>query len=331
MIKRKLSLIIALAVMLSSMPFYAFATEETAPVVGGNEGNPTTEETTQEEPPAPAVHPDGWDGDMYYQGGQAVTGPRYIKGTATVKKKVKHYYNKKKKKWQTKKIRRARTKYKTVTKKVTVNNLYLFGTDGKLVVRNAGVFSYNGKEYYSLGGGKIKTGWVAAGKKAMFFYKSGAGIGSMAKNTNVGHLRIPKSGRLGEAYALGVKQLNKSGWSLKAAYKFSYRLRYRDRGYRRSSTEAYAIRGFKKKNGNCYVMASTFYVMAKLLGYDVTRVAGKVAGRNPHSWTVIKQKGKERVYDPNFRNETGRSGWKIWYGKKGTWRYSNYYKVKDAF
>jgi hypothetical protein len=74
-------------------------------------------------------------------------------------------------------------------------------------------------------------------------------------------------------------------------------------------------------------MASTFYIQAKLLGYDIHQVQGKVAYIWPHSWTVIRQDGKEWVYDPNFRNETGRNGWKIWYGKSGTWRYTGYSKM----
>lgn len=310
MSKRKLTLILAVVMMVSMLPFYAFAED------------------------GPAPEKNGWDGNMYYKNGTAVTGAVYINGPVTVNKKVKYYYNKKKKKWQTKKIKKAKTKYKKVSQTVNADILYLFDADGKLVVRNAGVFTHDGKEYYSLGGGKLQTGWVAVGKQAMYFNRNDAKTGtagSMAKNTTVGHLHVPANGRLGEAYALGVKQLNKSGWSLKSAYKFSYKLKYRNRGYRQKTTEKYAIRGFKKKNGNCYVMASTFYIMAKLLGYDVTRVAGKVAGVNPHSWTVIKENGKEHVYDPNFRNETGRSGWKIWYGKKGTWRYTNYHKVKNLY
>ena len=147
----------------------------------------------------------------------------------------------------------------------------------------------------------------------------------MARNTKVGYLKIPKNGKLGEAYALGVKQLDKSGWSLWNAYVFSYKLRYGDRWYRRKTSEEYAIRGFKYGYGNCYVMAATFYIQAKLLGYDVHQVAGKVD--LPHSWTVIYHDGTQWVYDPNFRNETGRNGFKIYYGKPGTWRYNSYYKM----
>ena len=180
--------------------------------------------------------------------------------------------------------------------------------------------------YYGLGGGRLHTGWRAIVQKkkgyAVYFYKSS---GAMAKNTKIKHLKIPKNGRLGRAYYLGIKRLDKTGWSLKSAFWWSVRMRYQGRWYRAKDSETYAIKGFTKGYGNCYCMAATFYVMAKLLGYDVHQVEGRVD--LPHSWTVIKQDGKEWVYDPNFTNETGRNGWKIYYGKKGTWRYNHYHKM----
>lgn len=208
------------------------------------------------------------------------------------------------------------------------NKVYMFYKNGKLVTKK-GLFKYKGKYYYGMGNGKLKTGWVAEGKKAMYFNeknsKKTGTLGSMARNTKVGYLKIPKNGKLGYAYALGVKQLDKMGWSLENAYVFSYRLSYGGRWYRRATSEEYSIRGFTQGWGNCYVMAATFYVMAKLLGYDVHQVEGRVD--LPHSWTVIKQNGVEWVYDPNFRNETGRNGWKIYYGKRGTWRYNSFHKM----
>ncbi len=267
----------------------------------------------------------GWktaaDGKYYVRNGVIVKAPTKVTGTATVKKKVKYYYNKKKKKWQTKKIKGAKTKKKKKTVTVKTNYLYMFGTDGRLITTK-GIFTYNGNEYDGLGGGVLKTGWAAVGNKAMYFDKS---TGIMAKNKKIGYLKIPKDGRLGKAYALGVKQLDKMGWSLKKAYRFSYKIKYQGRSYRAKSSEKYAIKGFTKKKGNCYVMAATFYIMAKLLGYDVHQVEGRVD--LPHSWTVIIQNGKEWVYDPNFKNETGRNGWKIYYGKKGTWKYNHYHKM----
>ena len=264
---------------------------------------------------------DGWktatNGKCYVKKGKIVTAPTRIKGTKTVTK----YYNKKTGKWQTKKISGAKTK----RVKVTTNYLYMFRKDGHLKTTKK-LFKYNGKEYYGLGGGRLHTGWRAIVQKkkgyAVYFYKSS---GAMAKNTKIKHLKIPKNGRLGRAYYLGIKRLDKTGWSLKSAFWWSVRMRYQGRWYRAKDSETYAIKGFTKGYGNCYCMAATFYVMAKLLGYDVHQVEGRVD--LPHSWTVIKQDGKEWVYDPNFTNETGRNGWKIYYGKKGTWRYNHYHKM----
>lgn len=196
---------------------------------------------------------------------------------------------------------------------------YFFNkTTGTL--RGKGFFTDAGNEYYCTGDGKLATGWKAIGNNGFYFYKGSA---VMAKNTKVGYLKIPKSGRLGKAYAQGIKTLNKKGWKLKAAYKFSSKkIKYAHKKMRRKTSESYATYGFSKKKGNCFVMASTFYVMAKLLGYDVHQVKGHVGKWCPHSWTVIKQGGKTYVYDPQFKNRTGRNGYKIRYGKKGTWRYN---------
>ena len=202
--------------------------------------------------------------------------------------------------------------------------LYFFN-ENTAAARSKGFFKDKaGNEYYSTSAkGKLAKGWKALKyKKKLYGFYFSKKTGKMAKGTTVGYLKIPKNGRLHRAYALGIKTLNKHGWSLKAAYKYSYKTKYYDRWYRvggKNRSEKYSIRGFEKHKGNCYVMGATFYVMAKLLGYNVRQVYGKID--MPHSWTEIKQGGKIYVYDPNFRNETGRNGWKIYYGKKGTWRY----------
>lgn len=321
-------LILVLALVLSLMPLYSFAAED-----AGTETGDQPSQSEQNVKPAKT----GWQtesGNLYYYdangnrstltgwqkiggikcyglgGGRFANKPTKIKTVSKVKKKVK-----------------KNGKTKTVTKKVTKTHLYMFAVNGKLITKK-GLFKYKGKEYYGKGKGKLRTGWVAykekKKKKASYFSKK---TGAMKKGGKVKYLKIPKNGRLGEAYALGIKELNDTKWTLRQAYKNSYRLRYYGRWWRQSSAENYALRGFKTGGGNCYVMASTFYIQAKLLGYDVHQVEGKVFGRNPHSWTVIKQDGTEWVYDPNFKNETGRNGWKIWYGKSGTWRYSNYHKM----
>lgn len=334
-LKKKSAVILALMLVLSLMPLQAFAADEaqtgdTAPAAGTEQTEPATPAVT----PAPAApKKTGWQtvkGVLYYYdsngnlstltGWQTIGGAKYygLGGGRFANKPTKI----KKVKTVTKKV-----KNKKVKKKVTKSAIYMFGKDGKLITKK-GLFKYKGKEYYGLGKGKLHTGWKAfkeKGKaKAAYFNKK---TGAMKKGGKVKYLKIPKNGRLGEAYALGIKKLNKTKWTLRQAYINSYRLRYYGRWWRQPSAEKYALRGFKQGRGNCYVMASTFYIQAKLLGYDVHQVQGKVAHRYPHSWTVIRQNGREWVYDPNFRNETGGNGWKIWYGKKGTWRYTGYRKM----
>lgn len=356
--KKKSLLILVLMLIISMIPSFAFAADEvpgsTPETVSGQEAD-TTESGQEKTASTPAKKPavkKGWvkkNGKKYYYvNGKKVTSWKKIKGdkyyfnsygvmqTGMKVVKGKVYYLK----HGVKTVREGWIKYKGIkyygfsdgtfaNKPLKIKNkVYMFKSNGQLVNKK-GLFKYKGKYYYGLGKGKLKTGWVAEGKKAMYFNeknsKKTGSLGSMARNTRVGHLKIPKGGKLGYAYALGVRQLDKMGWSLEKAYVFSYRLSYGGRWYRRATSEEYSIRGFTQGWGNCYVMAATFYVMAKLLGYDVHQVEGRVD--LPHSWTVIKQNGTEWVYDPNFRNETGRNGWKIYYGKRGTWRYNSFHKM----
>lgn len=323
--KRAITILLTITLVLTLMPMNAFAADES----GAGEQQATEQVTVKTgfvrengelhyyNANGSLLTTNGWvniGGAKYYGlgGGKLATSPVKIKTTKKVTKKVKV---------------KGKKKYKKVTKTETTYPLYMFGTDGKLINRK-GLYTYNGKEYYGLGGGVLKTGWAAFieknAKRAAYFDTN---TGIMAKNKKIKYLQVPKSGRLGEAYYYGVQKLDKTGWTLKQAYKNSYKIRYRNRWFRTKTSEQYAVRGFKTNKGNCYVMAATFYVQAKLLGYDIHQVQGKVAYRYPHSWTVIRQNGKEWVYDPNFKNETGRNGWKIWYGKKGTWKYTRYSKM----
>ena len=318
---KRFSIILILTMMMSCLPAFAFAADNEGSVqnVGGKlvffDVNGVQDMST------------GWkrtpDGTYYSNGKKLVTSPTKIKSTRLIKQPVTYYWNKKTHEWVSHEIKTDITTDREVTVKVPGTYLYMFGKDGKLITKK-GVFKYKKNEYCGFGDGALQTGWVAIGNKAMFFKEKN---GRMAKNTKVGYLKIPKSGRLGKAYALGIRMLDNTKWTLRQAYKNSYQLKYKGRWYRAKDAETYAIRGFTKGYGNCYVMASTFYIQAKLLGYNVHQVHGKVAGIWPHSWTVIRQNGREWVYDPNFRNETGRNGWKIWYGKKGTWRYTGYSKM----
>ena len=131
--KKKLAVLIAAAILITSMPFYAFAGDETGTDA---ENQLVSTGTVEETAPAPATNQvitvngklcyynaagqpdmsDGWknasNGTYFVRSGVIATSPVMMTGTQTVTKKVKVYYNKKKKKWQTKKIKGAKTKYK---------------------------------------------------------------------------------------------------------------------------------------------------------------------------------------------------------------------------
>lgn len=136
-----------------------------------------------------------------------------------------------------------------------------------------------------------------------------------------------------QGYAVDI--LNQVGWDLRAAFNWSAALPY----YTMSSAtpagmdkaDYFALYGFQNRRGNCYVMASVFYQMAKVLGYDAHFVMGSVplaaGGMGGHGWVEINMNGGTYVFDPDFTHETGRNGYMITYGTSGTWRYSNYYRV----
>ncbi len=212
-------------------------------------------------------------------------------------------------------------KIATGHKKIGKKCYFFYKTTGTL--HKKGMFTYKGRKYYCKGKGLLATGFQAFKNKktkklyAIYFSKK---TGRQVKGKKIGYLKIPKSGILHEAYAYGIKKLNKHGWKLRKAFNYSYRLAYYGQLFRTSSCEKYALRGFKYGHGNCYVMAATFFIQAKLLGYNAHQVAGYV-GSAPHSWVTIKHKHSKNVYDPDFQHETGRWGYRIYYGKPGTWRY----------
>lgn len=255
------------------------------------------------------VFKNGWKrikGNKYYFGadGKAYKGWKKIKG------KKFYFYG----------------SHKMATGVVKVGNNGYFFTD-KGIKTKKGFFKWKKNKYFCSGkSGKLYKGFKSIKNVGYYFYKDKARIGKMAKGTKIGYLRIPKSGKLNSAYATGIRILNKKGWTLRKAYNYAAATKYIDFG-RRSSSESYANYGFQTRKGNCYVMAAQFYVLAKLLGYDVKHIDGNVVGgwTFAHSWTEVKHGKKWWVYDPNFENlrrgTFPTSGYKIYYGKKDTWRY----------
>ena len=183
--------------------------------------------------------------------------------------------------------------------------------------------------YYANANGFMVSGWQTIRGYRYYFYPS---TKVMARNTTIDGIRIGPDGKASTAYTYAANVLNQVGWNLYAAYNWSASLPYVNYANDPSpGSEAMALYGFRNGVGDCYVMAATFYYMAKLLGYDAHQMAGYVpllgGGMGVHSWVEIDMNGTTYVFDPDFTNQTGRNGYQIYYGMSGTWRYSNYYRM----
>ena len=194
----------------------------------------------------------------------------------------------------------------------------------------------NGNWYHLNANGAMETGWIIMNDDWYYLYpagnSSGAPEGAMAVNTVINGYVVAPDGVYNEAYQGAYNVLNRVGWNLWAAYNWSANLPYVNYSNDPSpGSKNFAIHGFKTKTGDCYVMAGTFYYMAKLLGYDAHQIAGYVplrsGGMGVHSWVEIDMNGSTYVFDPDFTHESGRNGYQISYGMSGTWRYSNYYRM----
>ena len=192
--------------------------------------------------------------------------------------------------------------------------------------------------YYCEGEGKLATGWKYLEKKVWYFYqesdaKNGYQIGRLARNYETpGKLKIPETGCFeGEealALAYGIDVLNRYGWDLKKAYKYSSSLRFetRDELDGDSTIHEAALIGFETGKGNCMVWSGTFCTMAKLLGEDCRLVWGTLVwnGVRPHAWTEIWVEGDDQphVYDPRKNEGQDFSGFDVRYGDRGTYKYN---------
>ena len=154
-----------------------------------------------------------------------------------------------------------------------------------------------------------------------------------AEGTETSSIYVPSS----LDYAKAV--LDEVGWDAKAAFDWSASLKYYGHGKPdmpetgAPGTNWFALFGFTKLKGNCYVMAATFCEMAKLLGYDVQQVSGQVPARSggltPHSWVEVYIDGQTYVCDPDFTYGTKRNGFMIQYRQPGTWMYTNYTPMSE--
>ena len=212
-----------------------------------------------------------------------------------------------------------------------------------------------GARYYFRSDGRRASGWTLIKGKSYYFGEDGqpyTGLryvrqtGEMYMFSPVGVLQ--KSGPvfvygqqydvgpdgeligyLTESSAMAEAVLDEIGWDLRAAFDWSASLTYYGKETRAPEdavhSDWYATYGFTYRYGNCYVLAATFYEMARLLGCDVYYVEGGVGSYDgqivDHGWTEMVIDGETYVFDPAFTNEEHVDGFQIQYEQVGTWYY----------
>ena len=214
-------------------------------------------------------------------------------------------------------------------------------TPTPLPEKKEGWETVDGVKYYYVNGEKITNKVEKIGKYTYCFDKTGKLVTNKPyyKVNSKTYYKIKKNGqatRLSTVETMAAVRLQKCKGNLKKAFNWSVSLQYAGnvKVSKKTPTE-YGLYGFKTGSGDCYVMAATFYWMAKVAGYDAHYVKGyfqKSGGkRGAHAWVEIDQKvkGKKKtyVYDPNFQKEYKLNGYKLTYGAKRTLKYVNYKRV----
>ena len=199
----------------------------------------------------------------------------------------------------------------------------------------------DGVKYYYENGEKVVNKAKRIGKYTYCFDKNGKLVTNKPyyKFNSKTYYKIKKNGqatKLSTVETMAAIRLIKCKGNLRKAFNWSASLQYAGniKISKKTPTE-YGLYGFKTGTGDCYVMAATFYWMAKVAGYDAHYVKGyfqKSGGKKgAHAWVEIDQKvnGKKKtyVYDPNFQKEYKLNGYKLTYGAKRTLKYVNYKRV----
>ena len=214
-------------------------------------------------------------------------------------------------------------------------------TPTPLPEKKEGWETVDGVKYYYVNGEKITNKVKKIGKYTYCFDKTGKLVTNKPyyKVNSKTYYKIKKNGqatKLSTVETMAAVRLQKCKGNLKKAFNWSVSLQYAGnvKVSKKTPTE-YGLYGFKTGSGDCYVMAATFYWMAKVAGYDAHCVKGyfqKSGGKKgAHAWVEIDQKvnGKKKtyVYDPNFQKEYKLNGYKLTYGAKRTLKYVNYKRV----
>lgn len=190
------------------------------------------------------------------------------------------------------------------------DNTFYLGSDG---LRVYGKQTIDGSLYYfAPGSGARQSGWVRIEGSGNYYFDTSTYKGATGSKTINGKTyTFDSQGRYIE-FAKAAAVLNSVGWDLRSAYNWCvHNIRYVS-----ITTDAslgikyFANYGFDNRIGNCYVYAATLYEMAKMLGYVVSQMDGRVGNDwHKHSWLDVYKDGTHWVLDPDYEYELGKSGY----------------------
>lgn len=201
-----------------------------------------------------------------------------------------------------------------------------------LLYRNRSVTDGDGNLYYLMANYQMRRGWWQMQRKLYYFDPDAtfpAALRGQRRKIGTVTYEFHADGYVVHNAAVdkAFRKLDAIGWDLRRAYDWVVAFSYREMAQEDPAPglDWFANRGFDQESGNCLVYAASFYEMARLMNYDAHWMFGYVGDHdNPHSWVEIVLDGRTYVFDLSFENGTGRNGYQIYYGKKGTWRYMDY-------
>ena len=147
-------------------------------------------------------------------------------------------------------------------------------TPTPLPEKKEGWETVDGVKYYYVNGEKITNKVEKIGKYTYCFDKTGKLVTNKPyyKVNAKTYYKIKKNGqatKLSAVETMAAVRLQKCKGNLKKAFNWSVSLQYAGnvKVSKKTPTE-YGLYGFKTGSGDWYVMAATFYWMAKVAGYD---------------------------------------------------------------
>ena len=167
------------------------------------------------------------------------------------------------------------------------------------------------KKYYYVKGKKVTNVTKTISKVKYHFDVTGKVVYKKVKNVYYKINSKGKAKKMNQVETLAATRLDMYGGNLKKAFNWSTSIPYTANVKVAKKTPGnYGIYGFQRRRGDCYVMAATFYWMAKVSGSDAHYV-----------------KGTTYVYDPNFQKEYKLNGYKLKYGAPKTLKYIDYRRL----